>query len=64
MGEAQWRKASACNGGDCVEVSQGSRETVRVRDSKNPVGPVLDFTREEWVAFLDGARRGEFDLPV
>jgi hypothetical protein len=32
-----------------------------VRDSKHPDGPVLTFTAAEWAAWLDGARKGEFD---
>ena len=32
-----------------------------VRDSKNPRGPVLMFTPEEWDAFFGGVRNGEFD---
>jgi hypothetical protein len=34
---------------------------VAVRDSKNPSGPVLTYTPREWDAFLDGAKKGEFD---
>jgi hypothetical protein len=34
-----------------------------VRDSKNPHGPMLQFTPAEWRAFLAGARCGEFDSP-
>jgi Domain of unknown function (DUF397) len=32
-----------------------------VRDSKDPAGGVLVFTRAEWLAFLGGAKDGEFD---
>jgi hypothetical protein len=32
-----------------------------MRDSKDPNSPVLTFTHQEWAAFLDGAKRGEFD---
>lgn len=55
-----WRTASACGGGGCVEVAaiDGS---VAVRDSKDPQSPILTFTRDEWIAFADGLRRGEFD---
>jgi hypothetical protein len=35
---------------------------VNVRDSKNPTGPLLRFTADEWQAFLDGVQAGEFDL--
>lgn len=45
---------------NCVEVGQCDCG-VKVRDSKDPTGPVLTFTRAEWDAFLAGARDGEFD---
>ena len=32
-----------------------------MRDSKDPDGPVLAFTRAEWETFLGGAKTGEFD---
>jgi hypothetical protein len=59
----EWHKASASNGqGNCVEVRRDG-DHVLVRDTKtNGAGPINRFTREEWSAFLDGARRGEFDL--
>jgi hypothetical protein len=34
---------------------------IAVRDSKNPDGPVLRFTRGEFDAWVDGAKKGEFD---
>lgn len=59
---AGWRKSrySSGNGGNCVEVALVG-DTVAVRDSKDPNGPVLTFTRAEWAAFLAGAKDGEFD---
>ena len=58
-----WHKSSysAGNGGACVEVAT-SPDSIAVRDSKDPGGPVLVFTPAEWTAFLAGARDGEFDL--
>jgi Domain of unknown function (DUF397) len=57
----QWMKSSVSfSNGACVEVAGDGRD-VLVRDSKNPGGPVLRFTRDEWRAFLTGARDGEFD---
>jgi Domain of unknown function (DUF397) len=35
---------------------------VLLRDSKDPDGPVLHFTPEEWKGFMDAVRNGEFDL--
>jgi uncharacterized protein DUF397 len=50
----------ACEGGSCVEVALGG-DGVMVRDSKDPAGPVLSFTMQEWVEFLYGVRMGMFD---
>ncbi|WP_219416610.1 DUF397 domain-containing protein [Pseudonocardia nigra] len=62
---ATWVKSSFSGGnnGDCVEVAF-VRDGVGVRDSKqHGRGPVLQFTPDEWTAFLAGVRAGEFDLP-
>jgi hypothetical protein len=56
-----WIKATASSdGGDCVQLRR-SGDTVEVRDSKDPDGPVLHFTPSEFAAWLDGAKRAEFD---
>jgi hypothetical protein len=56
-----WRKSSHSNLNGCVEVVVVDGE-VAVRNSRDPQGPVLEFTADEWRAFLDGVRDGEFDL--
>jgi hypothetical protein len=58
-----WFKSSFSgpNGNACVEVAL-LREIIAVRDSKDPGGPVLCFTTQEWLAFLAGVQAGEFDL--
>jgi hypothetical protein len=57
-----WIKSSfSTHNGNCVEVAGLSGEKIRVRDSKNPQGGVLNFTIAEWDAFLGGVRNGEFD---
>ncbi|MDG4762984.1 DUF397 domain-containing protein [Solwaraspora sp. WMMD406] len=63
LGKATWRKSSRSgpNCDNCVEVAFVD-EAIAVRDSKNPAGPVLIFTADEWDAFVGGARDGEFDL--
>jgi hypothetical protein len=50
---ADWRKASYSgdNGGACVEVARNLPGVVAVRDSKDPDGPALIFSRGEWAAF-------------
>ena len=56
-----WRKAAKSgSNGACVEVRDRG-EAIDVRDSKNPSGAVLTFTPDEWAAFLNGVRKGEFD---
>jgi predicted secreted Zn-dependent protease len=55
-----WRKASASGNNGCVELAPLPEGGVAVRDSKNPAGPVLSFTRHEWISFCDGMRKGEF----
>jgi hypothetical protein len=47
--------------GNCVEVADLPDGGVGVRNSRDPGGPVLNFTPEEWSAFLGGVRNGEFD---
>jgi hypothetical protein len=49
---ATWRKArrSGGNGGACVEVAS-LPGTVAVRDSKDPHGPKLAFSRDAWRTF-------------
>jgi hypothetical protein len=47
-------------GGGSVEVADLG---VALRDSENPTGPALHFTRPEWAAFLAGVSAGEFDKP-
>jgi hypothetical protein len=50
----RWRKSSYSgdNGGDCVEVAGNLPGVVAVRDSKDPAGPALVFTRDEWAEFM------------
>ena len=56
-----WQKArKSLANGSCVEVGRADG-LIAVRDSKDPEGPVLHYTPAEWDAFLDGARKGEFD---
>ena len=57
---AVWRKSSySSNTGDCVEVARNLPGVVAVRDSKNPAGPALVFTADEWRTFTSAARAGK-----
>lgn len=51
----------SCNNGGCVEVAV-LEDQVWVRGSRDADGTVLPFTFDEWRAFLDGAKRGDFDV--
>jgi uncharacterized protein DUF397 len=53
LNRADWRKSSysGTNGGACVEVAGNLPGVVAVRDSKDPDGPALVFTRADWAAF-------------
>jgi hypothetical protein len=60
--DAHWVKSSySFANGNCVEVANLTGGQVGVRDSKNVGGPVIQFTPDEWHAFLGGVRNGEFD---
>jgi Domain of unknown function (DUF397) len=57
-----WVKSSLSSySNNCVEVAGLAGDTIRVRDSKNPRGGVLNFTQAEWDAFIGGVQNGEFD---
>jgi hypothetical protein len=63
LADAQWRKSTrsspSCD--NCVEVAFVDG-VIAVRDSKNREAGVLIFTPNEWDAFVDGTKDGEFDL--
>lgn len=58
----EWQKSSfSFNTGECVELAFLDAETVLMRDSKDPGGPKLQFSRSEFNAFVRGVLDGEFD---
>ncbi|MEV4708334.1 DUF397 domain-containing protein [Actinoplanes sp. NPDC049316] len=59
---ANWFKSSYSDGAsNCVEVAFADDRTVGLRDSKDREGPVLEFNRGEWTAFIKGVQSGEFE---
>ncbi|MBI2674058.1 MAG: DUF397 domain-containing protein [Candidatus Zambryskibacteria bacterium] len=44
----------------CVAVAR-NENGVAVRSSKDPNGPTLHFNNNEWQAFLNGVKKGEFN---
>lgn len=63
--EVAWRKSSHSANGNCAEVAVvpgpagGSDYMIAVRDSKDPDGPVLSFSGEEWREFTSGVKAGQ-----
>jgi hypothetical protein len=61
-GKLEWFKSSfSANGQSCVECARTPGGGMVVRDTKDPDGPVLKFTAQEWQAFLAGVRNDEFE---
>ena len=57
-----WRRASFCAPSTCVEIAMPG-DRVLVRDSKDPAArAVLEYTQDEWRAFVLGVKAGEFDV--
>ncbi|MER6007873.1 DUF397 domain-containing protein [Nonomuraea angiospora] len=61
---AAWRKAtcSTGNGGNCIEVAPLSGGRVGLRDTEAPGQAPFVVRPEVWAAFMDGAKKGEFDF--
>ena len=61
---AIWHKSSysGSNGGGCIDVADNLPGIVAVRDSKDPQGPNLTFSRDEWRTFTTCVKRGELGL--
>ncbi|WP_327107000.1 DUF397 domain-containing protein [Nonomuraea glycinis] len=63
LSRAAWRTSSFSGAnGQCVQIAFVDGDRVAVRDSKAPQGSVLIFTADEWSAFTQGVKSGEFDL--
>ena len=44
-----------------LTTSQFGNGSVAVRNSRDPEGPALIYTRDEIVAFIEGVKDGDFD---
>jgi hypothetical protein len=59
---ARWRKSRLSNpSGSCVELAELPGGVIAVRNSRDPSGPALIYSRAEVAAFFQGAKDGEFD---
>ena len=51
---ATWRKSTfSSQDNGCIEVNQLPDGRTRIRDTKLADGPVIEFTRDQWDAWLD-----------
>ena len=65
LGTEGWAKPwSGTNGGSCVEAKRLPDGSVALRQSRDPGGPALVYSREEMIAFLRGAKAGQADFLV
>ncbi|MGY5133590.1 DUF397 domain-containing protein [Streptomyces nigrescens] len=56
----RWFKSSySNNGGNCIEVAANIPGVVPVRDSKDPHGPALTFSANDWSSFVTAVKGGE-----
>jgi hypothetical protein len=56
-----WRKSSRSYGAAaCIEVAGQSPDHIRVRDSNDLQGPVLQFSQAGWTSFLGRIRNGKY----
>ena len=57
-----WVKSQFSAGGNCVELAElADGAGIAMRNSRDPEGPALVYTRAEIEAFVRGAAAGEFD---
>ncbi|RBM20719.1 DUF397 domain-containing protein [Streptomyces sp. PT12] len=59
MTDLTWRSSTYSSGGsgNCLEVADGGRGVVPVRDSKRTDGPMLVVATDAWRAFVHFAKR-------
>jgi hypothetical protein len=65
LGVEGWEKPwSGPNGGSCVEAKKLSDGSVAFRQSADPAGPALIYSRSEMESFLEGAKVGMADFLI
>jgi uncharacterized protein DUF397 len=57
LSRAEWCKSSySGQSGNCVEIARNLHGLVAVRDSENPDGIKLIFSRKTWRVFIESVR--------
>lgn len=68
LSRADWRKSSYSNGsgGSCVEIAMltdtPGEHDIAVRDSKDPHGPALSFSANQWRDFTTAIKTHDLDV--
>lgn len=56
-----WHTALSCESGACVQVAAADRDAILIGSTRQPGGPLLEYTAAEWNAFVNGVKAGDFD---
>jgi hypothetical protein len=60
-----WRKSRRSNpSGNCVELAELPAGDIAIRDSRDPRGPVLVYSRAEIKTFLGNTKDGDLDQVI
>lgn len=59
----EWIKSSFSSGqGNCLEVAAvAGGESIALRDSNKPEGPIVTVASDDWTVFVAGVKAGDFD---
>jgi hypothetical protein len=55
-----WRRSSSCESGACVEIASLG-QSIAIRNSESPEGPVLTCTSQQWEVFVAAVQDGAFN---
>ncbi|MEU5025955.1 DUF397 domain-containing protein [Streptomyces milbemycinicus] len=65
LGTEGWEKPwSGTNGGTCIEAKKLPDGRVALRQSTDPAGPALIYSRAEVASFLEAAKAGRADFLI
>lgn len=55
--DLRWSRSSQCDAGACVEIAQLG-ESIMLRNSRHPEGPVLTVAKSRWTVFVARMKDG------